>query len=55
MSLSNCDGDTLVVVQRPSERIRNRQPGQIPAEVRRHVHEKDLSLAEAFPSWPFQP
>ena len=47
--ISYCDGDNIAIVQRFPERIRYVHLKQVDPEVRRRVHEENLSLAEAVP------
>lgn len=48
-ALPYCEGDTIALIQRLPERIRNVHLKQVDPQVRRHVHEENLSLAEAVP------
>jgi sugar phosphate isomerase/epimerase len=45
--ISYCDGDNIAIIQRFPERIRYVHLKQVDPEVRRRVHEENLSLAEA--------
>lgn len=47
--ISYCDGDNIAIVERFPERIRYVHLKQVDPEVRRRVHEENLSLAEAVP------
>ena len=47
--IAYCDGDNIAIVQRFPERIRYVHLKQVDPEVRRRVHEENLSLAEAVP------
>ncbi len=47
--ISYCDGDNIAIIQRFPERIRYVHLKQVDPEVRRRVHEENLSLAEAVP------